>query len=318
MQHAQSATPPENPRWLEVEIDAEEELADPISEAIYEHVEGGVAIEQLNDRLGTADRWEDELATGPIKVRGYLPMDETLESRKLAIEKAIFYLGMVRPIAAPRYRVVEQSDWANAWKVAFKPLRLGKRIVIRPSWISAAEFPSQPGDVTLLLDPGLAFGTGLHPTTQMCALAVEEQTRPGMRVLDVGAGSGVLAILAAKFGAREALGVDTDPEADRATRENAAINGVADVVTSRRGSLADAAEERPFDLVVANILAGVIIAMLRGTPSLASYGPRFIFSGILDTQAADVIAAMEAAGLRLVERKLIADWVCLIGERATG
>ncbi|HQY24097.1 MAG TPA: 50S ribosomal protein L11 methyltransferase [Thermoflexales bacterium] len=308
-----SAPPPQ--RWLEVEIEADEELADTISEAIYDHVEGGVAIEQLNDRTGTADRWEDEKATGPIKVRGYLPFDETQEARKLAIEKAIFYLNMVRRISPPTYKIVEQSDWASAWKVAFKPLRIGERIVIRPSWVTEADFPTRANDVTLLLDPGLAFGTGLHPTTQLCALAVEEQMKPGWRVLDVGSGSGVLSILAARFGAKEVLGVDTDPEADRAGRENATLNGVADVVKIRQGSLADATAEAPFDLVVANILAGVIISMLKTSPSLASYGPRFLFSGILDTQADDVVAAMQAAGLRLVERKQMSDWVCLVGER---
>ncbi len=309
-------TPPAPQRWLEVEIEADEELADSISEAIYDHVEGGVAIEQLNDRSGTADRWEDEKATGPIKVRGYLPFDDTQEARKFAIEKAIFYLNMVRRISPPTYKVVEQSDWANAWKVAFKPLRIGEHIVIRPSWVSEAEFPGRPGDITLLLDPGLAFGTGLHPTTQLCALAVEEQMKPGLRVLDVGSGSGVLSILAARLGAGDVLGVDTDPEADRAGRENAALNGVADIVRIKHGSLTDAAPERPFDLVVANILAGVIISMLKGSPSLADYGPRFVFSGILDTQADDVVAAMAAAGVRRVERKQMSDWVCLVGEKA--
>lgn len=312
------STPPSPLRWLEVEIDTDEELADSISEAIYDHVEGGVAIEQLNDADGAADRWEDEKATGPIKVRGYLPFDETLEARKLAIEKAIFYLNMVRPIKAPVFRVVEQADWATAWKVAFKPLRIGQRIVIRPTWVTEAEFPSRAGDVTLLLDPGLAFGTGLHPTTQLCALALEEAIQPGMRVLDVGSGSGVLSILAAKLGASRVLGVDTDPEADRAARDNVVANGAGAAVEIRPGSLSAAAEDRPFDLVVANILAGVIIAMLKGEPSLASYGRRFIFSGILDTQADAVVDAMADAGLRLVERKQISDWVCLIGARASG
>lgn len=300
-----------NPRWLELAIETDEELAEAISEAIYPHVEGGVALEQVNRRLldgATADRWEDESAAGPVVVRAYLPMDDTLEQRRTKVEEALFYLNMVRPIPQPAYKEVAQSDWANAWKVNFKLLRIGERILIRPTWIDETEAGAQAGDIVLALDPGMAFGTGLHPTTQLCLMALEQHVTAGMSVFDVGHGSGVLSILAAKLGARNVLAVDTDEEAVRVGRENAEANGVSAHIRVAQGTH-DSTRET-FDLVVANILAGVIVKMLGS--GLANRGPLFIFSGILDTQAEDVIRAANDAGLQLAGRKGIADWVCLV------
>jgi ribosomal protein L11 methyltransferase len=303
-----------NPRWLELAIETDAELAEAISEAIYPHVEGGVALEQVNRRLmdgATADRWEDESAAGPVVVRAYLPMDDTLEQRRAKVEETLFYLNMVRPIPQPSYKEVAQSDWANAWKVNFKPLRIGERILIRPTWISEVEAGAQDGDVVLALDPGMAFGTGLHPTTQLCMMALEDHVKPGVTVFDVGHGSGVLSILAAKLGARDVLAVDTDEEAVRVGVENAIANEVSQQIRVAQGTH-DSTRET-FDLVVANILAGVIVKMLGS--GLADRAPLFIFSGILDTQADDVIRAASDAGLQLDERRGIADWVCLVFKR---
>jgi len=300
-----------NPRWLELAITTDAELAEAISEAIFPHVDGGVALEQVNQRLSdgmTADRWEDEDASGPVVVRGYLPMDDSLEERRTRVEEALFYLNMVRPIPKPDYREVAQSDWANAWKASFKPLRIGKRVLIRPSWIDAAQAGVRTGDIVLALDPGMAFGTGLHPTTQLCILALEEYMQPGWRVFDVGHGSGVLSILAAKLGAASVLAADTDEQAVFVGRDNAQTNAVDGIVKVVHGSH-DSVDDR-FDLVVANILAGVIVTMLAS--GLAHRGRRFIFSGILDTQAQAVKNAATSAGLTLVEQKQLTDWVCLI------
>jgi ribosomal protein L11 methyltransferase len=300
-----------NPRWLELAIETDAELAEAISEAIYPHVEGGVALEQVNRRLhdgATADRWEDESAAGPVVVRAYLPMDDTLEQRRTKVEEALFYLNMVRPIPQPVYQEVAQSDWANAWKVNFKPLRIGERILIRPTWIDEGEAGAQAGDIVLALDPGMAFGTGLHPTTQLCLMALEQHVKAGMTVFDVGHGSGVLSILAAKLGARDVLAVDTDEEAVRVGVENAIANGVSSAIRVTQGTHDSTRES--FNLVVANILAGVIVKMLA--TGLAQRAPLFIFSGILDTQADDVIRAANDAGLQLAERNAITDWVCLV------
>lgn len=302
-------------RWLELSLETDAELAEAISEAIFPYVEGGVALEQTNrQQLGgeIADRWEDERAAGPIIVRAYLPDDETLAERKRKVEEALAYLNLVQPTPQPAYRIVAQSDWADAWKASFKPLRIGRRILIRPSWMNdASPGDAAERDVVIALDPGMAFGTGLHPTTQLCAAAMEDYVQPGMRVLDVGSGSGILSILAAKLGAREVVGVDTDAEAVRVGRENVQANGVTDRVTIAHGSHEIA--HGVYDLVVANILAGVIIRMLA--EGLASRAPRFVFSGILDAQAADVARAAEAAGLSIAEQRAMDDWICLMCTR---
>ncbi|MCS7056501.1 MAG: 50S ribosomal protein L11 methyltransferase [Thermoflexales bacterium] len=299
-------------RWLELSLEADNELAEAISEAIFPYVEGGVALEQTCRRQadGTiADRWEDERIEGAVIVRAYLPDDPTLDERKRKVEEALRCLGMIRPVPQPNYRTVAQSDWADAWKTSFKPLRIGQRILIQPSWIEALPDDIAPGrDIVIVLDPGMAFGTGLHPTTQLCAAALEAYVQPGMRVLDVGSGSGILSLLAAKLGAREVLGVDTDEEAVRAGRENALANGLADRVTIEHGSHDVALGG--YDLVVANILAGVICRMLA--EGLARRAPLFIFSGILDVQAADVVRAAERAGLSVLEERRMGDWVCLV------
>jgi ribosomal protein L11 methyltransferase len=305
-----------NKSWLELSLETTPELAEAICDAIYPYVEGGVALEQLNNEQRAADRWEDEVASGPVIVRAYLPKDDTLEDRRLQVEQALAYLGMIQPIPTPTYKDVQQSDWANAWKAGFKPLRIGKRVLIRPSWIQSldsAEIDIRPDDIELALDPGMAFGTGLHPTTQLCAAALEERVLPGMRVLDVGSGSAILTVLAAKLGAGELLGVDIEDESVDAGRENAALNGVADRVRIEKGSF-DLTNET-YDLVVANILAGVIRKMLAN--GLAERGALFIFSGILDSQAQDVITAAVAAGLRLIEQKHMLDWVGLVFEKET-
>ncbi len=300
--------------WLELAIETDAELAEAISEAIFPHVEGGVALEQINRRLSdsaTADRWEDETAAGPVVVRAWLPMDGTLEERRTKVEQALFYLNMVRPIPQPSYREVAQSDWANLWKASFKPLRIGQRILIRPSWIDEKEAGAHAGDIVLALDPGMAFGTGLHPTTQLCLAALEERVQPGWRVFDVGHGSGILSILAARLGASDVLAVDTDEEAVRVGEENAQINNVSRVIQVSYGTHNSTKDS--FDLVVANILAGVIVMMLGD--GLAERGKRFIFSGILDTQADKVKEAAAQVGLALVEHKQMLDWVCLVFEK---
>ncbi|MCL5995211.1 MAG: 50S ribosomal protein L11 methyltransferase [Chloroflexi bacterium] len=294
-----------NQQWLELSIETSSELAEAISEAIFPYVEGGVAAEQLNSYDRAVDRWEEETVTGPVIVRAYLPMDKTLEERRQNVEYALRCLNLVQPVPMPSYRSIAQADWAEAWKVSFKPLRIGNHILIRPSWI---DVEPQPGDIVIALDPGLAFGTGLHPTTQLCALAIAEQVQPGARLLDVGCGSAVLSIIGAKVGANEVLGVDTDEEAVRAGRENVAQNGVSNRVTIEHGSFDRATGV--YDVVVANILAGVIVRMLDS--GLARLGRQFIFSGILDTQVHEVSAAITRSGLTLIERNQITDWVCLI------
>ncbi|MCS7061948.1 MAG: 50S ribosomal protein L11 methyltransferase [Anaerolineae bacterium] len=291
--------------WIELALETDGEMAEAISDAIYPYVEGGVVLEQLNYSDRIADRWEDEGASGPVIVRAYLPCDDTLEERRAHVERALRCLNLIRPAPQPTYRPIAQADWAEAWKASFKPVRIGQRILICPSWMPGE---ARPDDLVLTLDPGLAFGTGLHPTTQLCAAAVEAYVQAGARVLDVGTGSGILSILAARLGASEVLGVDTDEEAVRAARENVLRNDVSAQVRIELGSHEHA--KGVYDVVVANILAGVIHRLLQ--EGLASKGRTFIFSGILDTQTSEIVSAMRQSGLQLVEQKQIADWICLV------
>ncbi|MCL4504625.1 MAG: 50S ribosomal protein L11 methyltransferase [Chloroflexi bacterium] len=294
-----------NPEWLELAIQTNSELAEAISEAIYPYVEGGVATEQMNTNGKAVDRWEDEIATGPVIVRGYLPMDGTQEERRQKVEYALRCLNLVMPVPMPTYRSIAQADWAESWKAAFKPLRIGRNILVHPSWV---DINPQPDDVVISLDPGLAFGTGLHPTTQLCGGAIESLVTAGMRVLDVGSGSALLSIIAAKLGACEVLGVDIDDEAVRVGRENASKNEVERIVHIESGSFERASGI--YDLVIANILAGVIVKMLGN--GLSRLGKWFIFSGILETQVPQVSDAITQSGLEVIEHNQITDWVCLV------
>ena len=207
---------------------------------------------------------------------------------------------------------VREEDWENSWKQYYQPIAVGRRLLVVPQWME----PENPeGRTEIRLDPGMIFGTGAHASTQMCMEALETVLRGGERVLDLGSGSGILSICAILLGAAEATGVDIDPKAEDIARENAAINGVGpDRFTARTGDvLADAAlmEElsaRPWDLVLANIVADVIIPLCPLVPRLLRRGGMFVCSGILDTRLPEVLQAIEAAGLVVVRTASRDDW----------
>jgi ribosomal protein L11 methyltransferase len=205
---------------------------------------------------------------------------------------------------------VDEADWADAWKAHFPVMRIGRRLVIKPTW---RRHHAEPDDVVLALDPGMAFGTGLHPTTRLCLVALERLADEGRlanaRILDVGCGSGILAIAALRLGGAEALGVDTDPIAIEATTENARRNRLARRIRAREGSLPT--NEPPFDIVVANLIAGVLVPLAPLLRAELSPGGRLVASGIFVDREADVRAAFEAAGLAVAERTGEGDWVAL-------
>ena len=287
--------------WLEVSVTVENEAAEVVAEVLFRYAHRGVAIE------AGPEGW----SAGPVTVRAYLPTDDQLWAKKRRIEEALWHLGQIRPVPAPTFRTVAEVDWAEAWKERLDVLRIGQHIVIRPSW---RVYAPEPEDVMIQLDPGMAFGTGLHPTTQMCLVALEELNRPGASVLDMGTGSGILAIAAAKLGAEHVLAVDNDPVAVKTARGNVAANGVQDIVRVARGSLADVSGS--YDLVVVNILAKVIVEMAHaGLAMRVRAGGTLIAAGIITDQSAQVVAALEQNGLVLVEQRQIEDWVCLLAHR---
>jgi ribosomal protein L11 methyltransferase len=276
-------------------------------------VHQGVSIEQADITPDTYDEGEVPQAE-ILLVRGYFPNDERAEETRLQIERALGYMNMMLPMPRPEYKTVAEEDWAEAWKKHYHPVRLGKRILIHPLWI---EVEPKPDDIVIALDPGMAFGTGTHPTTQLCLEALEWMVSPTLDVLDLGCGSGILSIAAAKLGANKILALDIDPISVKATRENVAQNGVPERITAQQGSLESViTSARRFDLVVVNILAKIIIAMCdQNLGDTVRPGGRAIFSGIIEEQAEEVKAALRKTGLEPVGRKQQGDWILIEAKR---
>lgn len=324
--------------WLELSVDVEPEAVESVSELLAQYgYNGGVVIDQ--PIVPGADGLEYTFDTSrPVTMRTYIPLDTQAEETRQRVEQALWHFAQLRAVGPLGVRPLEEQDWANAWKQYYTIQRIGARTVIVPSWL---EFAPQPGDIVLKLDPGMAFGTGLHPTTQLCIGLLEAYTRPGMHALDLGCGSGILAIAAAKLGA-QVLALDTDPIAVTATSENVVRNDVATLVQVAEGSLgaghqlghwlgwsqAPAAEQQEpvagnqapalgdqlagLDLIVANIIARVLAALAGTMAGALAPGGILIASGIIAEREHEVADACVAAGLALRERKQQGDWVALV------
>ncbi len=293
--------------WIEIALVADGEAAESIAQELQPFCHQGIAIEQADLEEGKWDDGEAPPATRVI-VRGYFPQNSQAEETRLQIERVLGYLNMMYPMPTPTYRVVHEEDWANTWKAHYQPVRLGKRLLIRPRWIDVTPAAD---DLVIALDPGMAFGTGTHPTTQLCLEALETLVKTGQDVLDLGCGSGILAIAAAKLGAGKVVAVDIDDIAVAVTLENAAENGVGEKITAFQGSLESLiTSARRYDLVVVNILAKVIIQMCeQGLGQLVRGGGKAIFSGLIAEQADEVEAALRATGLVPIARRQISDWM---------
>ena len=290
--------------WLEVSIQVNGEAAEAVIELFNRYGHGGaVVLTEFNEEFGEIG--------GTVTVKTYLPISrEGLETRR-RLEEGLWHLSQIYPIPSPRFRQLTEEDWASSWKKHYRVLRVGRRLVIKPSW---QEYTPRPGDVVVELDPGMAFGTGVHPTTRMCLAALEDHLRPGMRVLDLGTGSGILAIAAAKLGASSVLALDVDPVAVRVARDNVLANEVEEIVAVRQGSLAEA--EGRFDFVLANILAKVIVELAeQGLADRLRTGGLLVAAGIIEDQEEEVRGALQAHGMAVVEQRQERDWVMLIAAR---
>lgn len=302
--------------WLEVSLQASGEIAEPIADLLQQYGYQGVVIEQLGV---DGDAWEDDLVYLPdqVIVRAYLPNDTQAPILQKKLEAGLGHLHMITPNVPtkPSYSVVKEEDWAEAWKVHYKPLRIG-RFYVRPEWIES----QPPADaIELVLDPGMAFGTGTHPSTQLCLIALAGQTVPA-KVLDLGCGSGILGIAAAKMGATDVWALDTDDLAITSTAQNAERNNVRHhLSTIEQGSLANILDKQDyFELLLVNILAKIIIPMCeQGLGSIVAPGGIAIFSGIIEEQADDVEAALRQTGLIPYKRHQMADWIGIEARRKT-
>lgn len=302
--------------WLEVSLVVDGELAEPVSEVLARFIPDGVVIESTAVSADMEDHQGH--AVGPLRVFGFLLVDERLEDTRRRLEEALWYLGRIRPLPPAQYRSIQQENWAEAWKVHYRPVSIGERLMIVPAWLGVPE----EGRLPVRIDPGMAFGTGTHPTTQLCLeliekILVEPDANPlETDVIDLGCGTAILAIAALKLGARRALGVDIDLEAVQAARENVEMNGVSDRIELARGSLDEIQRGvfsiRRANLVLANILAPVLVRLLdAGLADLRFPGGSLVLSGILAEQTPEVESAARRHGLHLVEQAQSGDWVAL-------
>ncbi len=300
-------------QWIEVALSVDGEAAEAVAELLQRYSYQGVAIEQEDI---PPEAWDDGQAEAPrrLTVRAYFPADRRVEETKFQLETALGHMSLMYPMPTPTYRLIDEVDWAEAWKANYRPLRLGRNLLIRPEWI---EMDTGPEDVVISLDPGMAFGTGTHPTTQLCLETMEDVVEPGMQALDLGCGSGILSITAVRLGAAHVLGVDIDPIAVTATRQNSERNDVSAQITVQEGSLSDVvASGQQFDLILANILAHVIIAMCDDLlADVFRPGAVGIFSGIIEEQAGNVEHALRDAGLKPYARRQQGDWVAILARK---
>lgn len=302
--------------WLELSVQVHPEAVESVSELLSSYTPGGVAIEEPIELIDEGQDYR-VLAGQPVRVHAYLPIDGKEEQARQRIAEGLWHLSSLGPqfVGELSTRVVNEEDWANAWKAYYHVTHIGHRLVIRPSW---REYAARDEEVVLELDPGMAFGTGLHPTTRMCLEQIELRTRPGMRVLDVGTGSGILALAAARLGAEHIHCIDNSSVAVESANANAAANRLSERIQVVPGVL-DAAEAgrlaQAFDLVLANIIARVIGALAPHLAQVMKPGACLIAGGIIEERRHEAEQPLLDAGLHLVERVMIDDWVTLIMQR---
>jgi len=282
--------------WLEISLQVDEESAEAISELFNQYGEGGAVVEAWPD---------DPLVT----VKTFVPLQD---ERLKPLYEALWHLGQIRPLPEPQVREIKEEEWAEAWKAYYEPQHIGCRLVVSPLW---QRYLPSDGEVVITLDPGMAFGTGLHPTTRMCLEALEEHLSCGTKVLDLGTGSGILAIAAAKLGASAVLALDTDPLAVKIAKENVQANGVSKTVEVKEGSL-EMARGSLFDMIVVNILARTIAELIeKGLLDYLNPAGLLIAAGIMASEEEEVKNAFIERGLKGLNRLQRGDWVTLIGRR---
>jgi len=298
--------------WCELKLLVPREKAELAAEIFREEGTGGVVYDDpdiLNSRPLDCDEVIGEELAGSLPdeygVRAYFPVDDCLGRRVLAIKEQLTII--LNEVPAIELKQLREDDWAEAWKAYYKPERIGK-IVIKPSW---EEYPANLGEIVVELDPGMAFGTGTHPTTRLCLQALPELIKKGATVLDLGTGSGILAVAAAKLGATEVVAADIDAVAVRVARENAARNGVLERLKIVQSDLLRGLEPGTFDLTVANIIAATILELIPEVKNYLKPAGIFLASGIIAEKLAAVEERLHANGFQ-VRNVLTEDGWCAV------
>ena len=309
-------------KWAEISIQTTPEATEAVANIFHDLGTSGVVIEdpELINSYRHSGTWDycgiPEDDSGVVTVIAYLPVDNRLhESLKLFEQKVneLAHHDIDKGSGEIRWREVHEDDWSSAWKQYFHPLKIGERIVIKPTW---EDYQPAEGEMIIELDPGMAFGTGTHQTTQMCVRCLEEVLIPGCTVFDVGTGSGILAIAAAKLGAKDVRAVDLDPVAVKTARENVVLNKVQDIVRLSEGDLLTGiAGEDKADLIIANIVADVIIRMAADLPRRIKEEGIFIGSGIITGRLSDVAAALEQMGFYVEKVVEEGTWAAVVARR---
>lgn len=299
--------------WCELKLEIAPEYFDAAADLLQETGAGGVVFDDpaiLEVREFEVDEiFSDELLQqikNPPAVRAYFPVDDRLGEKLEQLKKA--FRELCGEVPEFELKQIHEEDWAHAWKAYYKPEKIG-RVVIKPSW---EDYAPTEDEVMIALDPGMAFGTGTHPTTRMCVQLLQEEINGSLDMLDLGTGSGILAIIGAKLGAKRVVASDIDPVAVKVARENAELNQVSDRVTFVEGDLLKAHTPDQYDLVVANIIADIIVKLIPDLHRVLKPGGHFIASGIIDRRLEEVKELLSYHGMEIIRIETEQEWRAVV------
>ena len=298
-------------KWLELCVDVPPEFVEPISHIFYKYGYGGVSIES------PADFNPDEGEVAPVpetfSVRTYIPKDDSTDERRANIEIGVKLINHLHPIEPLKETEIKDEDWETNWKQYFHPIRVGRKLVICPTW---QEHASLRDDVIIFLDPGMAFGTGHHPTTRMCMELLEDTIVGGEKIIDLGCGSGILSVTAVKLGALSSIGFEIESNASKVAKENCVLNGVDESVEVFNSTLPDYRYSGgDFDLALANISAKVIIELADHLTKGLRSGGKLILSGVLENALEDVRDVFEPLGVVFEKVMTDSDWTAVLATK---